>query len=462
MNLLARKLSFKNIIKPGLIILIPVFFGCETSQDLGIKYDLGTDANVQFQEFTLSATNIYIDSLRTDGESRVLVGNYTDPLTGNVLAEGYLQYFYEQGPMPIQRATEDETFEDTLQLDSIVIMLEANEILPRTGTSFQEFSVYDLEDSLITSAIYLASLQQTPGALAGTFSSPIDTEDDTLYRIKLEDTYAQAFFDNVSSIAGDPDKSIVTTVFKSMGFIPGASSESLAQIDLNSDTTRIFMYMSPLSPTSKDTTYITSFRFNGKHYSYLNRDRSGSEFAGISEFQSFDLASGETLIDPLAGIATVISIAELEDFFDQNRNILINNASISMEFESESNRDTLIRFMNFFRKQDGKIFGPATAGNPFGNIVMSDQGYLSGQSEPATTLLNEDKSKLILTSTLFYQQFYSEFLERDSLVFQNPSSGDLITVDELVTISTADVILHRTIFKNNGIKLRLYYTEVER
>ncbi|MEP1035347.1 DUF4270 family protein [Ekhidna sp.] len=444
------------------MILIPVFFGCETSEDIGIKYDLGTDASVKFQEFTLPATNLYIDSLRTDGETRVLVGNYSNPITGTVSAEGYLQYFYEKGPMPRQRDEDDQIFLDTLKLDSIVVVLETNAIVPQQGTSFQEFSVYDLEDSLINSAIYLASLQQTPRTLAGSFSGSINTEVDTLYRIKLENGYAQSFFNNVSNIAGDPDKSIATTVFRSMGFIPGSSAESIASINLASDTTRIIMYTSPVSPGAKDTTYLTYFRFNGKHYSYLNRDRSGSEFAAINEFEDFDLTSGETIIDPIAGIKTAISIAGIEDFFDQNRNILINNATLSMDFESETERDTLTRFMNFFRKQDGRIFGPATADNPFGNIIMSDNGYLSAQSDPATSSLNDTKNKIILSSTLFYQQFYQEFLERDSLVYQNPTRGTLIPIDDLVTISTADVTLQRTIFKNNGIKLRLYYTEVER
>ena len=78
MNLLAKKLSLRNILKPGLMILIPVFFGCDTQDDLGIQYDLGSDANVKFVEFTLPASNIYLDSLRTDGENRILVGKFSN------------------------------------------------------------------------------------------------------------------------------------------------------------------------------------------------------------------------------------------------------------------------------------------------------------------------------------------------------------------------------------------------
>ena len=141
MNLLAKKLRLKNILKPGLMLFIPVFFGCDTQEDLGMQYDLGSDANVKFIEFTLPASNIYIDSLRTDGENRVLVGSYSDPLTGSITAEGYFQYFYEKGPLPKGNNTSD-----TLKMDSVIFTIEANSIAPQTGASFKEFSLYELQD----------------------------------------------------------------------------------------------------------------------------------------------------------------------------------------------------------------------------------------------------------------------------------------------------------------------------
>lgn len=450
------------MIRPGLIMLIPVFFGCDTSEDIGVQYDLGTDASVKFQEFTLPATNTYIDSLRTDGETRILIGNYTDPLTGDISAEGYFQYFYERGPLPRQVDTDDQTFTDTLQLDSIIVVLETNSNIPKQGNTTQEFSMYELQDSLVSSAIYLSSLQQTTASLAGTYSGTINNAVDTILSFKLDDTYAQSFFDNISSITGDPDQTVSTTLFKSLGFIPGSSSESISSIDLASDTSRIVMYMSPVSPDSKDTTYLTYFRLIGKHYTYLNRDRSSSPIASIEEYQDFDLSDGKTIIDPLAGVTTSLSIAGVKEFFDENRNILINSATVSFEFEEEDFRETLPRFMNFFRRADGRIFGPATANNPYGNIVMADNGYLTLQSDPATSGFNEDEDRLLLSATLFYQQLYQQSKDSTGLVYQNPIGGEILSIDEFVTISTADVILQRSIFKNDGIKLRLYYTEVER
>lgn len=457
MNLLAKKLSIKNILKPGLMILIPVFFGCETQNDLGIKYGLDTDANVKFVEFTLPATNVYIDSLRTDGENRILVGSYTDPLTGSVSAEGYFQFSYEKGPMP--RAKKATT--DTLKLDSILLFLESDKIIPQRGVSYQEFDLYDLQDTLNSSAIYLSNLKQIPGSQIGTYSSSIDAATDTLYTIKFETTYAQSFFDQLSDIAEDESQSISTTVFKSLGIVPGASSESIASLNLLSDTSRLIVYSSPVDPEAKDTTYLTYFKLTGKNYSHLERNRSGSSYDGITEKSDFDLSDGQTMFSPLSGISTSFSIDILEDFFSENPNILINNADVVFDFEAEDYVDTLVNFMNYFRKANKEIFGPAIQSNPFGNIVMADNGYLGQQSNPATGRLSVDKEQILFTSTLFYQQLYNGFLSTGSLSLLNSTTGKRIPISELVLISPVDVTLHRTIFKQNGVKLRLYYTEVD-
>ena len=338
-------------------MLISVFFGCETADDLGIQYDLGTDANVRFQEFTLPATNIFIDSLRTDvnnslridTDRRVLVGTYSDALTGSTTAEGYFSMTYDDGPLPRVRATSDEPNPaDTIAVDSIVFYFETITTIPKSGSVLQEFSVHELEDSLRSSAVYLSSLRQNPVTEIGSFSKSIDAVNDTLHSFKMSDTYAQTFFAQLSDIAGDSTKSIATTVFKSLGFIPGASSESISAINLSSDTTKMIIYSSPIS--NNDTTYLTEFRLNGKSYSYLERDRAGSSFDGITEFENFDLSDGRTVIDPLAGINAVFSISELEDFFINNSNILINNASLEFEYEPEVGRDSLSNFYEFFQE----------------------------------------------------------------------------------------------------------------
>lgn len=482
MNLLAKRLSFRKLLKPGLIMLIPVFFGCESSNDLGINYDLGTNANVKFIEFSLPATNIKIDSLRTDGESRALVGNYSDALTGSVSAEAYLQYIYDSGPLPRRGDDPDSVYLDTLLLDSIVMVFDTQNIIPNRSSSIHAFSMFELDNNLESSAVYLSNLQQSTSTFLGSFNETVgDPREDTVFRFKLEDSFANDFFSLLSEIAGDTTRFVTAETFQSIGIVPDAESTGIAAIDLFSDSTRMIVYSSPPDSTGRDTTYLTTFGFNRsvsvtpKHYTYLERDHSGSEFAGVEQFVDLDLSSGQTIIDPLAGITTTFSIAEIEDFFAANDNLLINNARLTFEYEDENERDSLIRFMNFFRKEDGTIFGPALASNSFGNIVLSDNGYSRFQADPATSIpsdqeirtevdgevIVENEREILLSSTLFYQLLYRQFQESGSLLFENLITEDLIPISELVNISREELSMQRTIIKQDGIKLRLYYTEVD-
>ena len=75
--------------------------------------------------------------------------------------------------------------------------------------------------------------------------------------------------------------------------------------------------------------------------------------------------------------------------------------------------------------------------------------------------MNENEDKIVMFPTLFFQLLYGQFREKDSLVFENPITEDLIPISELVNITNGELSLQRSIFKQDGVKLRLYYTEVE-
>ncbi|WP_420317765.1 DUF4270 family protein [Ekhidna sp.] len=444
------------------MILIPVFFGCDSQEDIGVRYELDSDAVVKFVEFDLPATNVYLDSLRTDGENRILVGAQSDPITGSLLAEGYFQFLYEKGPLPREKATDDNPNPtDTLVVDSVVIVLESNGVIPQRGTSFQEFTINELPDTLEISAIYLSNLKQNIGNSIGSFSSNINVVLDTIFRVKLSDTFSQTLYSRLSEIAGDSEQSIAISSFKNLALVPGASSQSINLFSLSSDTSKLIVYSSPSNTDSKDTTYLTYFKLSGKHYTHLDRDRSGSSYDGIQEKENFDIASNKTIIEPLTGLSTAFSVEELSEFFAANERVIINKATIALEFESENNRDTLVNFMSYLRKGDNRIYGPAIVENAFDNIVMSDNGYLSFEVDPANGTLSEEKEEILINSTLFFQSLYGLYLEADSLVWRGPLGGSNKTVNDLVLISPIDLTLQRTIFKENGIKLRLFYTEVE-
>lgn len=460
MNLLGRKLSIKQILKPGIILLIPVFLGCETSEDLGLQYNLGSSTNVEYVEFVLPATNMYIDSLRTDNVQQILVGNYTDDIGGSLSAEGYFQFFYQTGPMPREEGTDANPITtDTLRLDSMVLTFESINISPLNTTSFQAFDVYTLQDSLINSAIYLSNLEANTDELIGSFSRSINTATDTIYRIKLTDSFAGSFFNQLRIIAQDPDRAAATEVFKSLGIVPQSTSESIAAFSTESDTSRLIVYTSPLNPDAKDTTYQTVFRFNGKKYTYLDRSMATYGQSKNEDKTRFNLPGNETVIDPMYGLSTVYSVEPLREFMEQNNNIFINNAVVTYNLNEGVTRDTLINFYTFFEKENG-IFGPSTVTNSFANMVMNDVAYTNGQNIPSISSLSPTGDRIQVNSTLFFQTLYNSYQEFGDLVFKTAADGSNFPLSEFVLISQSSITTHRTTFPENGITLRLYYTEI--
>ena len=457
MNLLANKLSIKRLFKPGLILLIPVFFGCETQSDLGIQYDLGSEANVKFVEFTLPATNMYLDSLRTDGEPRVLAGVYSDELIGSVSAEGYLTMVYDNGPLP--RGLGEST--DTLELDSMVIYLEANAMIPANTNGPFSVSLAQLANELDASAIYLSNTKQDTISNIASRSLEINPSEDTIFRFALDSTYSRLFFNGLGSIGEDESQSITTATFQPIGIFPESGTEKMLSIDLISDTTKVTVYTSSVD-LNNGVVYETNFRLTSTNYTYLERNRNGSQFAGIQEKTNFDLPSGQTIIDPIAGITTAYTVSQVEDFFADNPNIIINSAIFASEFEEDSGRDTLVNFIQFMRKGDLSIFGPALANltTSFDNIVMTDNAYLTVQSDPTFGRLNDDGSEILVFSALYYQRLYREFFEGGSIGYQT-LSGNVKNITDLVLVSPFEVSLQRTIFSEGDIKLRIYYTEVD-
>ena len=137
MNLSDRIKKIKLFIKPGLIVLIPVFLGCDAAEDFGTQFDLNTNIIVNLIEFDLPATNLYIDSLRTDGENKLIVGSYNDPLTGNVTAEGYFQFRFLRGVRP----------GDSLIFDSLNLIVQTSSILPLDTDSNLEIDVFEIKDT---------------------------------------------------------------------------------------------------------------------------------------------------------------------------------------------------------------------------------------------------------------------------------------------------------------------------
>lgn len=478
--MLAKTFINRIFLKPVSILLIPVFLSCETADDIGIEYQLDDNVNVRLAEFILPATNVYIDSLRTDGENQIVVGKYTDAITGSIEAEGYFQYSYLDGPLPRGTYVNDTIIagndttifkvapEDTLVYSSMSLVLSSDNW--EGSVNNLDIGLYELQNEIQNNLVYLSNNQQTKGEFLGN-SMPsielvIDTSDvitDTTIVINYNEEKGLEFFNLISSISLDSTESVFTYNYTDLVITVGSTtSEFLALISTNFEDSYLTLFSTDTA--QRDTIYETRFGLFGNEYFYLKRNRNGSEFDGIENTSGISLESGKTVIDPLAGITTSVNVEEVKNFFQQDSTVLISSATIIYEFDNASRRDTINGFYDFFAKKSGGINGSALRNDPYGNIILNDLAYLSPTLSPgvSTSSLNSDSTSMLLNATLFFQSYYRSFLENDSLLFNNPiDSDDQIPITDLVTISADNVNLDQTIFKKDGIKLRIYYTQVD-
>ncbi len=454
--------NLKNIWKPGLIVLISVFFGCDTAEDAGTEFNLDTNVDVSVIDFTLPKTNLFIDSLRTDSENEILVGRYTDALTGSVEAQGYVQYTYTSGgTLP----------NDSLSFTSLVLEMEVLDVIgDQSGTI--DLEIYELSDTL-ESVIYLASsseaLEGSPIATVSSALQNIVDDDgqvlknaDSVIRrrivIGLPAAFGQELYDEMKAIVTANDPVLGSAVFGDLAILPAASSANMVLLSTSSAFSGLTFLM---DDADDDSVYSITFPLSGQEYSNVSRDPGASAFSGIIEKQDFDLPDGRAVLDPLAGITTSFSIAGLTDFFDDNDRILINAATFEFGFEDNLPRDTVDLFNLYFRRPDGGFSGAASqlSSLAFGNIVLTDESYILG-TNPSLLSAVPGENAYFISPTQLIQLLYNNYKAFGRVAVVTALSEDTVDVSEMVMVSPNDLTLQQTIFTNSDFNLRVFYTEV--
>jgi len=446
------------------------FLGCETSDDPGLQYELGSRANVEFIEFMLPSTNIIVDSLRTDSENKLLVGTYSDDLVGSISTQsffsiGVLSSNIASRTRPTSNPENQITSE--FKFDSIRLYFESGAAIPTSFTGTQAFDVYVLEDTLRTNLVYLSGKQEVLGEKIGSFESSYNTADTLRESILLSNSFGNELFE----ILKESSSIIGLAGWPTLALVSAPDSEIISEISLISDTTGLFMYVTDTvgieeidqqtnDTTYRDTTYVVKYGFFANTtlpgYISLERNKESSPFSNLGDNDTLNLDDGSTIVDPLGGITTKFSIQPFANFIKQleeeGRRIIINEASISFSIGTENSRDRLENMYSFFFR-DNDFNGAGLISNPFNSLIISNNGLLQGQNVPALTSLSDDE--LTMSATLFFQQIYNEFINSEE-----PLDERTLPVEEFVTVSQINTTLQRSIISGDGIVLNIFYTDI--
>jgi len=409
-----------------------VFWACENTDDLGLELDPGdSETQVLFEELALTTNSVFIDSLRTDGGSGLIIGSNQDSVVGQVSVTAYTQIEYRNGTVPV----------DTLRLESGKLYLEVVDILSSNAFVDQEFEIRMTAEPVFQSAVYFADQSLATGdtvlatwpVIVSDFEQPIvvDLEfafADRLWVELLESSNVSEWNLGIEIAAAQPDGGIVN-------------------VNIDGDSTFIALE----SLDSRDSDFNTFFDFTNQFHN-VTRDRSGSLISDVNETGDVTSFNDISLVNALAGVYTTIDLGPLRDFAINNPDAVVNNAEIEIPSSEDliNERSTRVGIMNFLFAADGSVInGPGLLSDLGVTALAPEDDYLGASIPQAARSVSLDVDNLDYNQqiTLFSQFFLSmQTIDEETLT----TGFVLIPALRLTTQQSAIV--------SDSVKMKLFYT----
>lgn len=172
--------------KPGSILLMLLLlcfsYSCyDTNNNFGDSLVDTSFRNVVVDTNTVVVTTSKIDSLETSGKSTILLGKYTHSLWGKLISRSYIPY---------NRPTYSTDGEETVVLDSLVLILSHKGYFAGDTTQSNQFNIHLLTEKIVLNDNgYLynnSSFAYDPDPI-GQYSYKPEPGDTTRFEIRLSD-----------------------------------------------------------------------------------------------------------------------------------------------------------------------------------------------------------------------------------------------------------------------------------
>ncbi len=400
---------------------------------------------------TLPITTVYFDSLRTDNITDAVIGAHVFEEVGQVTARLYTEFDLDLQDIPFGRIDIDEPANDlTLRYDSVTVRLRLNNFVTNALDPELKLIFRELEDTIFSSALYLADRKLNTGAQVGADSVSVnrvtDPGQDTIFLdFRLNDEYGESIYDRIiTNPTGNNSSGTFLDSLRNGDFsFPGLAMEPVdldglyninlrAVIDASLGTdsgTRLRIHVSYEERPDSIVQPIDFTLASDRHYTQVDRDRSGTAFATLTDGATVVPTSGLNYLAPLAGLAPKVSLQPLIDLFDSLGNsIILRRALIRVTAANEQNPVELIRY--FFAKTQGGVVEVDWAGvveNAALAAILDDFDYFGNSPSPLTHSLTEGGyggSITVFTDGLL-QSFLDDELLTEEIVLTSPFSTDL-------------------------------------
>jgi len=423
---------------------------CGTDTDAG-EFVVGSDylalsnKAVLIDTVTVEMSTINFDSLVTSSQSRILIGNYDDPIFGKVKSTSYFQLATDTYALT---SSSSDTEAVNYVFDSISMILKYDNYYYGDTTQVQTFNIHRLIQKLKPNtdddSFYNNSTLTYSDESIGTISyKPRPLEKDSI-NIKMSTAFGSEIFQKIKK-REVTDFDSFSEFLKGLVLVPSTSNTS-SVIGFHVSTSKVRLYYSKYQADREETPYIIDFTIldAAKQFNSISLDRTGTILQNLP-VSSSKLSS--TLTDKQGFIQSGTGVACKLDFpnIKQLKYISDNGAIVSAELivkpvnNSYSEKYPLADSLKVYVGDNlNRISASLT--NSAGTAVY---GILNQKSDE----FNENVGYTIPIGNFLQKEMLKQSDSRNSLILTLPG----------ISKSVERIVLGDQKHTNNKIQLKVYY-----
>ncbi|CAM3621420.1 DUF4270 family protein [Flavobacterium chungbukense] len=433
-----------------ILLFVLTLFSCGTDTDTG-EFTVGSDylalSNkvIMIDTVTVEMSTINFDSLVTSNKSRILIGNYEDPIFGKVKSDSYFQLSTTTYAL---NNTGSDTQAVNYVFDSISMILKYDNYYYGDTTRVQTFNIHRLtqkvkpntDDSNFYNNSTLAYDSQSLGTIS---LKPRPTEKDSI-NIRMNDEFGSALFQKIKK-REITDFDSFTEYLKGLVLVPDTSN-SANVIGFNVSTSKVRMYYSKYQAEADEVPYIIDFTIAdvAKQFNSISLDRTGTILQNLpisSSKLSSTLTNNQGFIQSGTGVACKIDFPNIKQF----KNISTNGAIVDAQLilkpvnNSYSEKYPLADSLSVY------------VGD---NLNRISSTLVNSANSTVYGILNKKSDEF--NENIGYTIPIGSFLQKEMLK-QSDSRSSLILTLPTISKSVNRIVLGDQKHLNNKIQLKIYY-----
>ena len=433
-----------------MLLFAMTVLSCGTDSDAG-EFVVGSDylalSNkvILIDTVTVEMSTINFDSLITSSQSRILIGNYDDPLYGKVKSNSYFQLASDSYSL-INTGSDTET--TNYVFDSISMILKYDNYYYGDTTKVQTFDIHRLtqkvkpntDDSNFYNNSALTYSEESLGSIS---YKPRPLEKDSI-NIKMNDAFGAALFQKLKK-REITDFDSFSEYLKGLVLVP-TSSNSASVVGFHVATSKVRLYYSKYQADTEETPYVLDFTIldAAKQFNSISLDKTGTLLQNLpvsSSKLSSLLTDHQGYIQSGTGVACKIDFPNIR----QLKYISDKGAIVDAQLLLKPVNNT---YSEKYPLADSlRIYVGDNLNRISGSLVNSANTAVFGILNKKSDEFNENVGYVVPIGNFLQKEMLKQSDSRSSLILTLP--GISKTVNRIVLGDQKHL--------NNKIQLKIYY-----